>query len=176
MSGKKSQNRIEVRKERNKKSTKITLSRNSLKVTRFVTDYDVTYEVDAKTGYGYNVLNRKIANQTKSTDIYELVEVTREQLASIHEAGTPGFVLKRDGKLYYTQIPCDLTFYSAQLTGDHLCSYCRKLSAKPDEFGGCAKVREIDAHIENYDWIVSGFETFKTNQDSFRVSICNHCI
>ena len=107
-------------------------------------------------------------------DVYPLIEVTREDLDKFRNAGISSFVVKKDGKLWYTNIPEDLSFYNSEILGTHKCSIpCKRLSAAQDP-EGCAKVRGYSTGIEKYPWIVEGYETFNTEKDSFVVCKCTH--
>lgn len=115
---------------------------------------------------------------------YPLTEIAPNILKYIRESGQPGFVLKKDGKLFYTT---GSQLHRYQNCVDYIKSHrvhkcnekdmmCRKLSSLPDAKGGCAKVRDKDAVIEDYDFITEGYEFFNIPQNSFIVLECNHWI
>ena len=110
----------------------------------------------------------------------ELVETTPQKLAIIRHSEVPSFVLKKDGKLYYSKVPSNFNFIS-EIGGLHLCSLsryeCSRLSAASDEDGGCQKVRDYGKakRIENYPWIIEGYEVFNASHDDcFVVIKCLH--
>lgn len=108
----------------------------------------------------------------------DLTEVSLEELATYRKSKIPSFVLKIDGKLYYSSIPEDLNLYPYNIMGKHQCAIvaheCRRLSAASDENGGCEKVRNFSQKIEKYPWITIGYETFNTEHNSFVVLNCLH--
>lgn len=123
---------------------------------------------------------RATISSSKGTKIYmmPLRQVTPEGLAHIRESGEPGFVLKYEQKLFYTTI---LPFkgHRVILQGGfacrHQCPTCGRLSALPDNQGGCAKVRSFSKNIEAYEWITLGYETFNCEYtDVFIVLHCKH--
>ncbi len=77
---------------------------------------------------------------------YKLRLVDEEELFSLRTSGKPGFVLKRDGKLYYAEIDPNINI-NLDIDGqiDHKCGMCTRCSALSDEKGGCAKVRDHSA-------------------------------
>jgi len=126
---------------------------------------------------------------------YPLREVTPRELFLLRTSGKPGFVLKQEGKYYYTTIPKQLTFHSREISGEHMCSrngkVCSRLSAAEDCNGGCGKVRDLDplayinnkkfheavrlsARIEKYPFIRSGYESFNTPTNSLVVLSCDN--
>lgn len=106
-----------------------------------------------------------------------LNQVTPEELLEFRKNNVSSLVLKIDDKLYHSEIPRNMSFTSERI-GPHMCAIpghtCHRLSAYPDEKGGCAKVRAYSNFIERYPWITHGYETFNTEQDSFVVLSCSH--
>jgi len=117
-----------------------------------------------------NIVDKK----TEVLKSLELSQVSAEELRRFRIRGIPSFVLKLDEKLYHCIIPKSLKFVGANLVGTHKCKDCRRLSGAPDEYGGCAKIRENSTCIEKYPWITKGFETFGVTPDSFVVGECLH--
>lgn len=122
-------------------------------------------------------------SKTEKKDIisirrFDLHPITRQQLLDFRKKRIPSFVLKKNGKFFYTEIDPDISFLSSDLLGHHMCSLapdcCTHLSAASDEEGGCAKVRNMARYIERYPWITCGYETFNTKCDTFMVAECNH--
>lgn len=127
---------------------------------------------------GKKVNDEIVSAKTTVEKEFPFREVEKTEILSLHESGIPGFILKENGKYYYTEIEYTTKFYSTKLLGDHVCAEkgkeCRHLSAAGDENGGCSKIREGSSHIENYDYITLGYETFNTcNCDAFVVLKCN---
>ncbi|MBR2725782.1 hypothetical protein IKE87_00725 [Candidatus Saccharibacteria bacterium] len=115
---------------------------------------------------------------------YPLHEVLPETVRIIRDSGQPGFVLKKDGKLFCTTHPHVRRFQARldgiKTNGIHKCSekdmICRRLSALSDAEGGCAKIRDEDFAIEKYPFITEGYEFFNINQNCFVVLGCQHWI
>lgn len=109
---------------------------------------------------------------------FPLIEVTPEMLADYRKKGISSFVLKVEGKLFYSAIPNNISFVSSTILGSHKCAIagheCHRLSTASDEEGGCEKVRNCSNYIERYPWITTGYETFNTKHDSFVVVNCLH--
>lgn len=109
---------------------------------------------------------------------FPLTEVSARAVDGYRREGVPSFVLKKDDKLYYTEIPEDISIENSKLLGVHRCAFagheCQRLSAAKDEKGGCKKVRDRVKRIERYPWIKVGYETFNTKYDCFIVIECSH--
>ena len=156
----------------------VQLDGATLTVEKHSTTYEIEWEVSEKTKR--QILSSKTqVGVTKVEKLtFDLVEVTPLELRKFWRNKTPSFVLKEDGRYYHTQIPKDISFISAGICGAHLCARvgaeCTRLSAAPDELGGCEKVRNRSCHIERYPWITYGFETFSTRDDVFCVAKCQH--
>lgn len=110
---------------------------------------------------------------------FPLIEVEPETLTDYRRKRVPSFVLKVNGKFFYSKIQSDINLVSSTILGAHRCasidSVCNRLSAATDEEGGCEKVRDSSNHIERYPWITMGYETFNTKYDTFLVVQCLHC-
>ena len=154
---------------------------SALKAEKFTTTFEIKRELYQKD----NQQQSKLIYRHKLGEIVEpmsfnLVEVTSKELSVYRKSGISSFVLKVDGKLYYTSIPDNISFVSSPILGAHRCAVvgheCKRLSAASDEHGGCEKVRNRSTHIENYPWITTGYETFNTNHDSFVVVNCLHYV
>lgn len=140
--------------------------------------YNVTYEVDMLTKERIGLYNKEKVEENVKPLCVSLKEVTVEELQKCRKKEIPSFVLKTDGKLYWGEIPYNLSFVSSTFLGKHMCAspgnHCHRLSAAKDEDGGCEKVRKKSTHIERYEWIRKGFETFNTSHDAFLVLECTH--
>lgn len=149
-----------------------------LRAKRVERIYELKYELSEKTNTPIRMVSKKLIDENVKELSFEFKEVTPEQLADYRKKGRPSFVLKKAGKLYYTEIPRDISFVGSKIVGRHMCAIagkeCRRLLAARDEEGGCAKVRNKATYIERYPWITDGYETFNTNKDSFVVGNCKH--
>lgn len=150
----------------------------ALRANRFTKTIAVTHELHPKTSYPFRLASKKLVSEELEPLRFNLMEVTPEELYSFRKSQVSSFVLKVDGKLYYTNIPHDLNLVSSAILGAHKCAIagheCKRLSAASDENGGCAKVRKHSKYIERYPWIKTGYETFNTERDSFVVVSCSH--
>ncbi len=126
------------------------------------------------------LVSKKQMSQVIEPLTFVLEETTAEALRKRRSKKIPTFVLKEEGKLYYTEIPKRMSLVGSNLLGTvHQCARagkeCRRLSAASDELRGCAKVRNGSRRIEIYPWIETGYETFATNnKDCFVVVKCLH--
>ena len=145
-----------------------------LRVDKVSSYVNVKYKLDSNDQLGAEV-GRQLVKETVKTLVYRLEEVTADELKQHRNSAIPGFVLKKDNKLYYTAILGSISF-AGTIYGEHRCGNCLKLSAASDEKGGCQKVRERAHCIERYNWIREGYETFNTigNHDVFIVEACEH--
>ncbi len=114
---------------------------------------------------------------------HPLCEVSTDTLKLLRDSGKPGFVLKKDGKYYYSAHPRlpDYQYMHDGLKGcrSHMCNeksmICKRLCALPDSMGGCAKIRDEDSVIEKYDFITEGYEFFNlSTQSAFVVLDCEN--
>lgn len=157
----------------------------SLSIDKVTTTYDIKYEV--KTIYDADgsiisvqkdPVNKTVVEEVVDNLFYELKQTNAEELKKYREKKLACFVLKKDGVVYYTRILRRINFMASGLLGAHICGLsgreCHRLSAAPDELGGCAKVRNHATYIERYPWIGTGYETFGTKNDSFVVVQCSH--
>ena len=151
---------------------------NTLRAEKFTTTFEVTRELHPKTNQPFKVVSKEQVDEVVEPMCFHLVEVTSEELAGYRKSGISSFVLKVDGKFYYSEIPNNISFVSSSILGAHRCAVagheCHRLSAASDEQGGCAKVRDRSNCIERYPWITTGYETFNTKHDSFVVVNCLH--
>lgn len=107
---------------------------------------------------------------------YPLTEVSPEELKAYRKQGVSSFVLKKNGKLYHTEIPEGINFVGSKILGYHACANCNRLSAARDEDGGCEKVRKLSRRIERYKFIIEGYETFCNGSgcEAFAVKECSN--
>lgn len=124
-----------------------------------------------------NEINRDVSEEN-----FALSEISQEDISIYRRSNIPSFLLKTNGKYYYTTISSNLnrllqdkSLMSTMYPHPHMCGECDRLSAASDENGGCAKVRDYHySYIEKYDWITEGYETFNVSSSSFVVSKCYH--
>lgn len=142
--------------------------------TLLADEVTTTYEV-TKIKSGKRVLSRNKLQETSIQLSFEIKEVTAENLEVIRKAKISSFVFKDNDKLYYANIPDNISFVGSSGLGNHLCGApCKQLSPASDREGGCAKVRARSTRIERYPWIKKGYETFNTRHDCFVVIECDH--
>lgn len=155
----------------------------TLRVERVTTTFEVVKELHPETNRPSKVVSSQPIDEKVEPLSFPLIEVTPEALADYRKKGVPSFVLKIDGKLYYSAIPDNISFMNSTILGAHQCALtksgfggygCHRLSAASDENGGCEKVRNRSTYIEKYPWITTGYETFNTKLDSFVVANCLH--
>lgn len=159
-------------------SKNISLDERTLRGETYKIKYNVTYEVDMRTKERVRFFNKEKVEEEVKPLFVPLREVTVKELEKYRRKKIPSFVLKTGGKLYWGEIPYNLSFVSSTFLGKHMCSspgkQCHRLSAAKDEYGGCEKVRKKSTHIERYDWIQEGFETFNTTHEAFITLKCDH--
>lgn len=168
-----------------KENFPVETSTSQLKTTRttLVDTYTLRVDYVSKTiettyekGNPLNVVSKKVfSEEILKTFFYNLSEISKNEVIMRRKNKIPTFLLKIDGKYYYSRIPANLTLIGEKLLGTHMCATCKKISPLSDEDGGCEKVRNIARFIEKYDWISKGYETFGTTHDCFFVAECNHC-
>lgn len=135
------------------------------------------------------ILNEK--ERVLSEECFPLSEVTEKEIYMLRIGETPGFILKKEGRYFYSTIPKNLKFFGQRILGQHCCSDygsdCKYLYASKN---GCPKVRDLSQEyyvrlgykkqvavglakrIEKYDFITLGYETVNTNEDFFVVAEC----
>ena len=123
--------------------------------------------------------------KTTATREYTLREVTPVELFNLRVSKKPGLVLKKDGKLYYTEFSENVHFANHNL-GPHLCANCSNI---------CKHCEKIDdwtvrfhhkegasfraavyrsGRIEKYPFIPYAVETFNCMTDVYLVLWCDH--
>jgi len=131
-----------------------------------------------KNDLAYNPIRTKISSNTELVETFELKEISVEELAKKRNSNIPGFVLKEDKKYFYTDVNPKIRFVSECFLGYHMCSFgnkdCSRLSAALDEEGGCARIRDANPWIEEYDFISKGVQTFNTKANCFVILSCGH--
>lgn len=167
-----------IRNEKKKVENKAFIEGvTKLIVTKNITTLEFIRKI-TPTGKLGKVINKKEMNKEVETKCFHLKEITKEEIEIYRKSQIPSFLLKMEGKFYYTKIEPDISLVASKVLGTHQCTKlgreCRRFSAASDEKGGCAKVREYSQKIEKYPWIITGYETFNTNHDSFVVVKCEH--
>ena len=147
-------------------------------VERITSDIEKIYKMYTSPKLTSELLSTRQIKQEVEKLEFDLSQIEAEELGKIREQETPGFVLKMNGNLYYTEVPSEISFLGSNILGVHRCATqnkeCKRLSALDDEEGGCAKVRNKSVRIEDYEWIKEGYETFNTLHDAFVVGNCLH--
>ena len=109
---------------------------------------------------------------------FQLIEVNRKALAYVRSKNISSFILKYNGKLYWTKFDPDISFFAKPIFGTHLCStgrqMCKRFSIPVTEEGYCVKTHTCSGCIENYPGITKGYETIGTRYDCFVVCECAH--
>lgn len=107
---------------------------------------------------------------------FNLSETTIEEIQKYRKLKVSGFILKIDGKLYFSEIPKDLKLLSVPIEGlnykEHKCCSikCICIHFSPNR---CLKVK-YGKYIELFPDITNGYESFNTTADSFVVLECKH--
>lgn len=146
----------------------------SLKYNNVVKQYEYTYSD-----------NRKIITKKELGDIVTpyslpLVKVSKDEIIEARRTKKPGFFFKKNGSIYYAEIPGRLHFEEFQIGNDmkHLCSYdkttCKRFTPLPFEHGGCPKIFDGILRIERYKFILDGFEVFNTSNNRLVVLSCKY--
>lgn len=171
--------------EEQRKSTDYFLDRenNCLVKKRVVRTYQCFYRKVEKSRKIYVAKTEKVQKEIGCTEEivkkYRLQKVSLQKLEKLRNSGVPGFVFKENGNYYYAKIDHNTKFLCCKGLGTHCCATlnetCKRLFAISSEFGGCDKVKDGSTHIEKYDFISRGYESFNTNQDSFIVLQCSDC-
>lgn len=164
--------------EREEKERNYTLSLSlqekslSLKVVEKTTIYKVEFkkgEDNAETLYSKTKIREE-----ESEKQYPFRRVTKAQLWALRgsDVKVPSLVLKKGDKLYWAKIPKGLSLQGLNLY-THKCGMCRRLSPLPEDQGGCLKVARFATGIEDFDFVLEGYESFNTNHDVFVVGKCS---
>lgn len=138
--------------------------------------------------------SRKLVfNTSKKVVEYTLNEVTLKELFRHRLSGVAGVVYKEGEKLFYADFIDGTETCFSRINCNHICgkssAECKYLSAKSDENGGCAKVRDSfvpsyynkGSHvfvtgkmIEKYDFIEEGIEIFNSIHFLLNVVKCKN--
>lgn len=112
----------------------------------------------------------------KKNEIYEFKEVTPEELFEVRMSEQRGVVYKKDGRLFYTPVNCNVILYHNEefhLCGKNCSRVCVDCPRTRDltvpyqmKFTlDKAKAVENSWRIEKYDFITEGAEGFNMNGD-----------
>lgn len=143
--------------------------------------YDSIYQVNPETGEKGSFLRRQNERLKKYKIYYPLKKVDKSFIKTIRnldeedESGIPYFILKDNENYYYCEVPLHSSFSDLEKTfQQHKCANCDRLRGLPYDKGGCDKVYDKDAKIEDYPFITFGFETinFGCFGSKFFVSKC----
>lgn len=161
-------------KEVNERLKSVTIKNGFLIIEKVVSYVKITYECDAL-GKPRKIIYKDTIIEKPSSLSLKLEEVSYEKLKEYRKSRIPSFVLKKSGRFFYTVLPIRMDIYSRRINDvDHKCANCTHLSSAEDEDGGCAKVRRGAVGIEEYPWIIEGYETFNILKESFVVIDCLH--
>lgn len=171
-------NETEIKINLSKELRNFVLEGKVLKADEVTFEGKRKYAINPKTQRASILVSERKNIKEINSISFELVEIEEEELKKMREEGIPYFVLKEHGRLYFSEIPKNVTLTSSKIWGEHKCAIvgkeCVRLSAKSDEEGGCEKVRNCSKMIENYPWITIGYETVNTAEDCFGVIECRH--
>lgn len=150
-----------------------------LKYDELIHREEYIYGKDKVTGKDYFIRKNKLETIVNHYSI-TLNEVNKNDLAKARSSKTPGFIYKKNGKLYYAAINSKLYFgeFSLGENMHHKCSFgnkdCNRLSPLPYSMGGCEKVSDIKLRIEKYPFVTDGYEVFNTKNTCMVVLSCTH--
>lgn len=141
---------------------------------RVVETYLVIRETDTSIGVIDKIVSSDMTSRQKEKMAeYPMRSIDLEELPELRRSKKAGLLIKIEGKYFYAKITPGLKFTSDVLLGTHMCSDCKRMSPDTDERGGCAKVRNYRCnHIEKYDFIPDGYESFNTHQNCLVVVKC----
>jgi len=127
----------------------------------------------------FQLIGREKLISTDGSLSFDLKPITPKELWKLRKQQIPGFILKVNDDLFFTETTYFLCLAEGSIFIRHLCanykgSCCKRLSAKPDKYGGCEKVRNKSCYIEKYPWITLGYETFNVHTPQFIVCRCEH--
>lgn len=121
---------------------------------------------------------KKLLKEEKSVENFNLTEVDVNILNEYRRKKIPIFILKTDGKLFFSIIPRNLNLISTKFIGKHQCAFdrctCKRLLSSSNDEGGCEKVKNFSKNIEKYPWITKGYETVNTEHEILVVVECQH--
>ena len=141
-----------------------------------VEEYEEIRQKDATLVGTEKLVSRKLISSKKEiVSTYPMRSIKHEEISDLRKSKKAGLLVKAAGEYFYAEIMPDLKFASEVIMGEHKCSDCKRMSPHTDEKGGCAKVRNYRCnHIEKYDFITEGYETFNTDQNCLVVVECNN--
>ena len=100
-----------------------------------------------------------------------LHEINAEEIATLRRSKKPGIIVKFDSKTYYYAELCD-RHVIIKCGAVHKCRSCEHVTAASDEEGGCFKVRNLKKRIEEYSFILWGYQTINVNYKDLAVYVC----
>jgi len=144
-----------------------------------ISTYEISRVFNPMTKQEIRIIGKTLIKKSKKSLKIPIIEISENSIEEYRQSKIPSLVIKINGKYYYAKINHDMDLESTMLIGKkHRCAFkdkvCDRLSALPDEKGGCAKVRDRIKRIENYDCIIIGYQTFNTkSNDVFVVIKCS---
>ena len=140
-----------------------------------VTTKTITVMALNSEGKPCKVLYKKELKPEVENIVFDLQEISVEEISNLRQKGVPSFVLKEGEKYFWAKVPKRVSFRSLRDCGLHLCgSSCLHMSSAKEEDGGCQKVRDLPQYkkIERYPFILRAYETFGTRVESFVILCC----
>jgi len=113
-----------------------------------------------------------IKDETKVA--YKLKKIDKNKIETARKSNVPCVIVKEYDDYYFSIVDKKFKALGTNIIGEHKCAHCEHISAAEDCDGGCGKVRDIDAHIEDYDFIKYGLQTINTKTPAFVVSNCSN--
>ncbi|MBR3255584.1 MAG: hypothetical protein IKF97_05160 [Clostridia bacterium] len=150
-----------------------------LKYNEVINRHKYIYSTNKETGKDHFIRKYKLEPIVSHHSI-KLNEVSNDDITQARLSKTPGFIYKKDGKLYYAAISSRLHFGEFKLGENmhHQCSYghfdCKRFSPLPFSKGGCPKISDIRLRIERYNFVTDGYEVFNTNSNCMVVLKCTN--
>lgn len=141
---------------------------SSIQATRVTTETEITMRRYGDLLRGFD---KKILNTKTETLKSELSPINSNDIEALrNNKDNAYFLLKCEGKFFVAKIPKDASLMSCRILGHHKCASigeeCKRLSAASDEDGGCKKVRNRVKRLEDYPWIISGYQTIGCKYDN----------
>lgn len=157
------------------KEKQIWIENQSLFEKTITREFEVYYTEDVKSGKSKQ--NKVLIESVEMIKEYKLEATDKGSLRKLRKSNEPLFIFKDGENYYYTKIRYDMSFLNA-LDVEHKCAphngVCRRMCPAADECGGCAKVRDLYAHPEKYEWIAKAYEVVNTKVEAFIVIECMH--
>jgi len=107
---------------------------------------------------------------------FTLIEISVEEIEIKRRKKIPSFLLKQDGKYYWTEFPRGISLFAEDILGQHKCSnpytLCKGIDLQLSG-RGCKKILAQPPRLEDFEFITLGWETFATEHDCLSVIECS---